>query len=192
MDSTNIFEGVKIRLTAIDPKTDAEVESAWTHAIDYACRRRKNPVRPMSPGEVRKDWEEKLKESDETRNTFYFAIRGNDAEAALVGFMVVDDIEWTNGQGFLSLFFKDDTSTAQYLPESLEVALRYVFNELNLYHIWMAVPAYASVEMHILEEAGFILEARQREMLYKAGRHHDQLLYGLLAEEWRQGQGRRA
>jgi len=186
MDNTNIFLGEKLRLTEIHPKTDAETEADWMQDMAYVNLRKQMPARPLSVMELRKDLEGKLKESDEGRRTFYYAIREKDNESSLVGFMYVVDIEWKNGQGFLKLLFKDEATTQMSMPESLQLALRYVFGELSLVHICMEVQDYAGAAITVIENAGFTLEARLREIAYHEGAYHDRYIYGLLAEEWRQ------
>jgi RimJ/RimL family protein N-acetyltransferase len=186
MDTTNIFLGEKLRLTEIHPKTDAETEADWMQDMAYVNLRKQMPARPLSVTALCKDLEEKLKESDEGRSTFYYAIRERDDESSLVGFMYVVDIEWKNGQGFLQLLFKDEATTHMSMPESLQLALRYVFDELSLVHICMEVLDYAEAAITVIENAGFQQEARLREIAYHAGAYHDHLIYGLLAEEWRQ------
>jgi len=189
MDETNIFVGERIRLTEINPKTDAEIEAQWTQDLSYARLRKKNPVRPLAPMEVRKDLDEKLKESDEGRRSFFYAMRDRQEESSLLGFMYITDVEWKNGQGFLQLLFKDDVTTALYIAESLHMALRYSFNELNLYHICMEVDDCALIHIQAIEDAGFKLEAHLREIAYINDAYHDRLIFGLLAEEWRNSQG---
>ena len=189
MDSTNIFEGERIRLTEINPKEDAEKESQWMHSIEYARFRAENPIRPMSVSEVRKDLEEKLKESDQERSSVYFAIRSRADEKELLGFFHVIDIEWSNGQGLLQILLGTEEIKKEYLVESLSLALRFAFDELNLYHIYFEIPSYDIDTIKVLEKAGFVQEACMREMIYHAGKYYDRIVLGLLAEEWRQKKG---
>lgn len=189
MDSTNIFEGEHIRLTEINPKEDAEKESQWMHSIEHARFRAENPVRPMSVSEVSKDLEEKLKESDQERSSFYFAIRSKADEKELLGFLHIINIEWSNGQGLLQILLGTEEIKKEFLVESLSLALRYIFDELNLYHIFCEIPSYDVDAINVLKKTGFIQEACMREMVYHTGQYHDRIALGLLAEEWRQKKG---
>jgi RimJ/RimL family protein N-acetyltransferase len=190
MELYDIFKSEHYQMTEVDPEKDSPIESGWTLNPAYARLRRKNPTRPMAPMEIKKDWEGKLKAMDESRNRFYYALRKRNTDEDLIGFVWVTNIEWTNGQGFLRFFFPDEESTSLYLSECLQMALGYVFDELNLYHIIMEIPSYAAKDVFIIEGAGFQLEARLREMIYFNQERHDRLMYGLMAEEWRQAQGR--
>lgn len=185
MEPANIFEGERLRLTEINPKGDAQIETEWMYDLDYARQRTSNPVHLLNPTQLSKDLEEKLKESEEGRSDFFYAIRTNQGEEQLVGFMFLTNIEWNNGQSFLQMLFKDEDATRSYLREGLDLALRYIFNEMNLYHVCMYVADFKETTIRILEECDFIPEARMRELIYHGGRYHDCFVYGLLAEEWR-------
>jgi len=189
MDQTNIFEGERIRLTDIDPKEDAEKDSQWMHSIEYARFRTENPVRPMSVSEVSKDLEEKLKESDQERSSFYYAVRLKTGEKDLLGFLHIIDIEWPNGQGLLQVLMGTEEIKKEYLEEALSLALRYAFDELNLYHIFCEIPSYDIDVIKAFEKAGFAQEACLREMVYHAGEYHDRIMFGIVGEEWRQKKG---
>ncbi len=190
MELTNIFLSEHLKLTEIDPKGDAQIEYEWMYDLDYARQRTSNPVHLLNPTQLSKDLEEKLKESDEGRSDFYYAIRTNQDEEQLVGFMFLTNIEWNNGQSFLQMLFKDKDAIKSCLKESLDLALRYIFNEMNLYHVCMYVADFKETTIRILEEYNFIPEARMRELIYHEGSYHDCFVYGLLAEEWRMNRGK--
>ncbi len=185
MELTNIFLSEHLKLTEIDPKGDAQIEYEWMNDLDYARQRTSNPVHLLNFTQLSKDLEEKLKGSEEGRSEFYYAIRTNQEKDQLVGFMFLNNIEWNNGQSFLQMLFKDEDAIRSYLKESLDLALRYIFNELNLYHVCMYVADFKETTIGILEEYSFVPEARIRELIYHEGNYHDCFVYGLLAEEWR-------
>ena len=189
MDSTNIFEGEHIRLTEINPKEDAEKETIWSHSIEYARARKENPVRPFSALESRKALEEKLKEAETEGNSFHFAIRSKNGKEDLLGFLDIANIEWKNGQGFIQLLMGNEEIEKEYLSESLQLGLRYAFDELNFYHVCIEVSDYAAHPISVLEKAGFQEEARLREIIFHQGEFHDRLILGLLDDEWRKQKG---
>ncbi|MGV8025173.1 MAG: GNAT family N-acetyltransferase [Anaerolineaceae bacterium] len=189
MDLTNIFEGERLCLTEINPKEDAEKDALWSHAIEYARARKKNPVRPISVLESRKSLEEELKEAENEGDRFHFAIRSKDEKEGLLGFLDVVNIEWKNGQGFIQILLGNEEISKEYLAESLQLGLRYIFDELNLYHVCVEVPAYEAAIIVVFEKAGFMHEACLREIIFHEGKYHDRILFGLLAEEWRMQKG---
>jgi hypothetical protein len=81
-----LFEGPNLRLTAINPETDAALEALWTLDLDYAETLRNSFGRPLMVGEVKKLQEKMIKEADEKRNQFHFAVRT--LEDTLIGFIL--------------------------------------------------------------------------------------------------------
>ncbi len=189
MDLTNIFEGERLHLTEINPKEDSEKDALWSHSIEYARARKGNPVRPISALESRKSLEEELKEAEEEGNRFHFAIRSRDEKEGLLGFLDVVNIEWKNGQGFIQILLGSEAICKEHLPESLQLGLRYAFDELNFYHVCMEIPVYEVATIAALEKAGFTREACLREIIFHEGKYHDRIIFGLLAEEWREQKG---
>ena len=185
MELTNIFLSEHLKMTEINPKGDAQIESEWMYDLDYARQRTSNPIHLLNPAQLSKDLEEKINESGESRSDFFYAIRTNQEKEELVGFMFLTNTEWNNGQSFLQMLFRDEEAIQSYLKEGLDLALRYIFNEMNLYHVCMYVADFKETTIRILEECNFIPEACMREMIYHDGGYHDCFVYGLLAEEWR-------
>ena len=82
--------------------------------------------------------------------------------------------------------------TAASLREEIESGFRDIsagHREIRVayfiwYRPWMTVGNDTSIH-HVLERLGMRLEARLREHEWIRGEPHDELLYGILAEEWR-------
>ncbi len=56
--NVQLFEGERVRLAPHDPDKDAEVESGWTHDPEYMRLVSADLVRPLSPGQIKKKYEE--------------------------------------------------------------------------------------------------------------------------------------
>ncbi len=63
--------------------------------------------------------------------------------------------------------------------------LTYAFRELNLYRIAAPTFEYNERAIKFLECAGFQLEVRRREAIYRDGKRWDALMFGILCEEWK-------
>jgi len=177
-----LFEGRNLRLTAINPETDAVIEASWTLDPDYAESLRDSYGRPMMVHEVKKLQERMNKESDEKRNQYHFAARLlNDT---LIGFVRLRWISWSNGFGQLQLNIAEAEMMDRYGLEALEMMLRYSFSELNLYRISVSAPEYNSPLTELYHRAGFTEEVRQREFYFRHGQLWDRLIFGLLRDEW--------
>ena len=177
-----LFEVPNLRLTAINPETDAFIEARWTLDMDYAETLRNSFGRPLMVGEVKKLQEKMLKEADEKRNQFHFAMRSLDD--TLIGFIHLPWVSWSNGFGQLQLSFGEQASLEQYGYTALQMILRYVYTELNLYRVSVSTPEYNERLIRLYRQAGFIEEVRQREFCFRNGQLWDRLIFGLLRDDW--------
>lgn len=177
-----LFEGEKIRFTAFDPEKDPEVFSRWSHDPEYMRLLDIEPVRPLSPFQVKKQYE--AMEKDKGRDLYYFVIRTR-ADDRVIGFVHLFWIEWNHGSARLKLGIGSPQDRGQgYGTEALNMALRYAFDELNLYRLTVMTMEYNTGAIRWLERAGFKPEVRRRQALNRDGRRWDVLSYGLLREEW--------
>lgn len=188
---TSLFEGSLICLTPIDPDNDAPIESRWTHDPVYTRLVSLNPVRPLSPAQVKKKYEAIDKEMEEKKNLFHMAVRTRPSpEAAspdsrLVGFARLQWIEWNNGCGAVQIGIGDPNDRHQgYGREALSLMLHYAFAELNLFRLAAIIPEYNLAALGLFQKAGFVEEVRRRESLNRDGRRWDLLHFGLLCTEW--------
>lgn len=182
--AVQLFEGEKIRLTALDVEKDAEVIARWTHDPEYGRLTGTQPTRPLSVFQVKKALEEQVKEAREKRHRFDFAIRLKEDER-LVGLATLQGIEWTHGHGWLSLSIGAAADRGMgYGGEALKLVLRYAFHELNLYRLNTRVGEDNVRGLAFLQRHGFEVEVRRRQALYRAERRWDELRLGFLREEW--------
>ena len=72
-----LFEGERVRLTPHDPEKDAETESGWTHDPEYLRRLSADPACPLSPGQIKKKYEEAGKEKNPTIRTMQHETTGD-------------------------------------------------------------------------------------------------------------------
>ena len=180
--NTLLFEGERVRLAPPEPERDAEIESKWTHDAEYMRLLSDAPMRPLSPVLIKKKYEEAEKEK--AHNRFHFAIRAK-ADDRLVGFVKLENIEWNNGGGRVTLGIGDPNDRGRgYGAEALKLLLRYAFAELNLHRVTADTFEYNEGALRFLERAGFVTEVRRRQAVHRDGRRWDVIKLGLLREEW--------
>ncbi len=183
MIETPMFEGSAVNLTAIDPDTDSHTISAWTQDMDIARLLVAGQPRALAPFEVRKLIEGMQKESEEAGTSFVFGIELRE-DGRTVGILRLNRINWTHTAGRIEIIVGEPVDQLPAFADALALGLRYAFAELNLYRLTAATPEYAYDRIDRLEEAGFVLELRLREFIYRADRLWDQLHYGILQSEW--------
>ena len=186
MISSQLFESQNLRLTYIDPEQDAKVEAGWTYDLDYAQELTEMPARPLGALAVQKLHEEEQKHVDERGNQYYFAIRLKEGDR-LAGFVRFPQVFWVHSSAWLRLSIADPAIVARFGAEALGMALRYGFREMNLYRIETVVPEYQQDMIGLLEDAGYLMEVRRRQVFYRNGRYYDALHFGLLQTEWKAG-----
>ena len=184
-----LFEGQRIRFTPFDHEKDPQIESRWSHNPAYLRMLGADIARPLTPDQVKKNYEEIEKEVDEKRTLFYFAIRTHgkkaDEEERLIGFARLYWIEWSNGTANIQLGIGDPGDWRQgYGGEALRMLLRYAFDELNLFRLMAVIPEYNQSAIHLFARAGFSEEVRRRQALNRDGRRWDMLHLGILRQEW--------
>jgi ribosomal-protein-alanine N-acetyltransferase len=183
MISTQLFEDKDIHLTAIDPEKDAAFESAWMHDLRYADLRRQGTYHPMSIFEVKKQFEEMQKESDQNGSQFYYSIRTK-TDNRLIGFIHMPWIAWSHGSVFMRLLIAENEDLSLYGRQTLEIVLAYIFKELNLYRVSVIFPEYNREMIALYESAGFCCEVQMRDFYFHDGRYYDQLIFGYRLENY--------
>ncbi len=186
--ATPLFEGCLVRLGQIDHEKDAQVISRWTHDAGFMRMMYPDPMRPLSPWQVKKEMDQLEKTIEEQRNLFHFRIRARQDDR-LLGFAEINWITWTNGAGYVRLGIGAPSDRRLgYGSEALSLLLYYGFVELNLHRLSAQIPAYNLPALALFRSFGFIEEVRRREALNRDCRQWDMLHYGLLAREWKEKQ----
>jgi RimJ/RimL family protein N-acetyltransferase len=183
--STQLFEGKLIRLGAIDHEKDPEVESRWTHDLSYLRTLERDAGRPASPAQMKKKYEAIEKQLEESKNSFYFTIRSKEDDR-LLGFVRLFWIEWNHATGNLQMGIGDPLERSKgYGSEALNLALRFAFDELNLYRLSAVLGEDNPGGLRFFQRFGFVEEVRRRQAVHRDGRYYDLLHLGLLADDWR-------
>jgi len=181
---TQLFEGKDIRFGPIDHEKDPEIESKWTHDSGFMRMYEIEPAHPMSPAMLKKKYEKLEKEIDENKNIYYFTIHAKEDDR-LIGKAMINHIEWSNGNGWIRLGIGAETDRRKgYGVQALEMMLRFVFSELNLYRVTAPVQEYNEAGIALLKKFGFTEEVRRRQALDRDGLRWDLLIFGLLKDEW--------
>ncbi len=180
---TQLFDNGRFTLTAYDLDQDAAVESAWTQDLLYVRWLLDEPARPMSAFELKKLYEKQAKEADENGRQFQFAVRAKQ-DGSLVGFIRIPWVAWNNNLCRLRLYLPDDAAVQTCGDEILQLALNFIFRELNLELVTVDLSEANQALRTLLERFGFSLEVRRREAHYQHGRYWDELVFSLQRSAW--------
>lgn len=73
-----------------------------------------------------------------------------------------------------------------YAAEAVVLVLRFMFAERRYHKCLAAIFAHNEASLALFRRLGFTEEGRLREHVYFAGRHHDLVMMGMLADEFDQ------
>jgi RimJ/RimL family protein N-acetyltransferase len=71
-----------------------------------------------------------------------------------------------------------------YGTDALLLLIEYAFNMLDVRKVWLNTMSLNERVMRQMQKVGFVLEGRQRESVHADGQWYDDMVYGLLREEW--------
>lgn len=176
-----MFRGELVRLDAWDLERDVPELAAWHLEMGFQRMGFDQAIRPASLDDVRKFIEQWR---DDWPASITFAVRALDDDR-LVGMTRLYDIEGHHGTAVLGLSIGREGEWGKgYGTDASRVTIRYGFQELNLYRIWLDVFGYNDRAQALYRRLGFTEEGRLREHFERDGRRHDVILMGLLRPEW--------
>jgi RimJ/RimL family protein N-acetyltransferase len=180
-----MFESSLINLAPIDYEKDAEIESRWTHDLDFVRRLGARPARPLSLAQVKKRYEKIEKEMEEKKSGYYFTIRLRDDDR-MVGFAQILLIDWSHGSGSMMIGIGDPHDRNQsYGTQAMRLLLNLAFNELNFHRLGASILEDNPDGLRFLKKFGFVEEVRRRQAVLRQGKRLDVIHLGLLQAEWR-------
>jgi len=175
----DLFRGSLVRLAAANPDTDADLWAGWGRDSEFLRLLDSDPAKPWSRQQTRKELEEEPKP-----HAFPFVIRTL-ADDRLVGFIGLWIPYWNQGDGWVGIGIGDRKDWGKgYGTDAMGVLLRYAFTEINLRRVSLGLFAYNPRAQRAYEKAGFVLEGRMRQTLFRDGQRMDDLVMGVLREEW--------
>jgi len=77
-----------------------------------------------------------------------------------------------------------DYWSKSYGTEAARLLINYGFQQLNLHRISSSAIAFNERSIKLHKKVGFREEGRLRQAMFKNGQYHDQVLFGILSEEW--------
>ncbi|HSD83117.1 MAG TPA: GNAT family protein [Anaerolineae bacterium] len=173
--------GQLVRLSAINPETDAEVFARWEVDSEYMRQLDSGPHQPHQAKKIKEGIE---KEQQENSNTSAFAVRTL-ADDTLIGFVAFDEVNWHHGDTYVAIGIGDPSYRGHgYGTDAMRVMLRYGFTELNLWRVQLNTFSYNERALKSYLKAGFVLEGRQRGMLLRDGQRWDLVYMSVLREDW--------
>ncbi|MCX6764166.1 MAG: GNAT family protein [Candidatus Nealsonbacteria bacterium] len=163
-------------------KSDLECLLKWmndTEVNQYLLNR--FPMTEITEGK----WIEEL--STTRRNTdIVFMIEVKQKPIGICGLHMINLIDQNAGVG-MAIGEKKYWSKG-YGTESLRLLVNYAFRNLNLNSLSAGAMDFNERSIKMQKKIGFQREGRRRQHFFKNGKFHDEILFGLLREEWKKKQ----
>ncbi len=182
----DLFRGELVHFTFEEPETRAKAELRWQQDSEYV-RLAGNEPEPLSSEKKIREWFDKQAENGPQRERYSFSVRTLDDDR-YIGYlgMWVDLIQ---SEAWVGLGIGDRENWSKgYGTDMMKICLRYVFTELYLERLSLALHEYNPRALRSYENCGFRLEGRTRKDVLREGRRTDTLWMGILREEWLQMQ----
>ncbi|NQX11163.1 GNAT family N-acetyltransferase [Microbacteriaceae bacterium VKM Ac-2855] len=174
---TGLLEGERIRLRSLaDPDLPALVrwwaDPAWAVLQQGAIR----PQRAEQIAELFRSWS-----INSDASAVGFSV---EAGGQLIGHVALFGAALPTRIGTLGIVIRPEFVSKGLGTEALRTVLRYGFAEMGLNKVELRVWSFNERAIAAYEKAGFVREGVRRAATFHSGAFHDEVLYGILAEEF--------
>lgn len=173
------IEGRLVRLRHHRPENLSAV-LRWYGDADLG-RLTRYQTRPMSSLEVERYFEARLLASDSLAYAIHIA-----ATDRLIGITTFSALDPDNGSALFHITIGERDVWGQgFGTEAARLMVRHAFERLNLHRVALSVFSFNERAIRSYEKAGFRIEGRLREAVWRDGRYWDEVQMGILDWEWR-------
>jgi diamine N-acetyltransferase len=122
-------------------------------------------------------WFEYINESDDVE---MFGIERGMPFDDFVGVCGLTNINWVNRTAEISIYVAKKYQGKGIAGDALELLRQKALDEFGLNRLYAEIYAFNTVSIKLFESAGYTLEGRMKQHVWKNGGFHDALIYGLL------------
>lgn len=174
------LSGRRVYLRALE-ETDVERCHRWIN--DPEVRRFLLSIRPMDLVAER-SWFAAIPRSSPPSDVL-FSICLHEGERH-IGTTALHRIDWPNRKATSGTLIGEKETWGQgYGTEAKDLLLRYAFDTLGLHRVSSEVLAFNERSARHLVSNGYVEEGRRRSSIFRDGKWWDEVLFGVLADEWR-------
>jgi len=141
---------------------------------------------PMRPDDIRRFFEARVSGAGSLAMAIH--LRGSDR---LIGTCAFSQLDGDNGSALYHITIGErDCWGRGYGSEATALMLEHAFGTLHLHRVGLSVFAFNERAIRAYRKVGFVVEGRAREAIWRDGGFGDELLMGILEQEWRAVRGR--
>ena len=181
LDYSNYFwQTDKIRLRAL---TVDDADDRFAHSLDSISREEFNiGIELPTTVELQKAWLEKYGGCKQINDMIVFAIETH--QQVYVGLVTINNIDERHGKFGFSVIIDRQHRRRGYAEDAVRLILKYGFMERRFHKCNSSCASYNTASAQLHKKLGFIQEGRLRKEWFWNGEHHDELIFGLLLEEY--------
>jgi RimJ/RimL family protein N-acetyltransferase len=167
---------------------DIPTVAAWYESVDDLAMFHRRMSVPLSPEALAAQWRESLLET-EPRESYWFAIDDDEEERRLVAFTGIEDISYAHGDALMPIFVSAPVRRRGIAVRARALLLDIAFDQLRLARITSIHRADNTGSAKMNKACGFREEGRMRSAWFGGGVRVDLMVFGILADEWREHRG---
>ncbi len=174
-----MYTGQKVRLREYRKE---DIERALCYINDPEIKRLLTPGIPyLNTLEDERKWVEGL---SATKDNYSFAIENLEDEK-YIGGCGLNSIDWKNSVAVVGIFIGDKSYWGKgYGTDAMNVLLKFIFEQMNIHKVKLNVFSYNERAIKSYEKCGFKVEGVVRQEIFRDGRYYDDIIMGLLKEEY--------
>jgi len=178
--SESILDGDLVRLREYHKE---DLPLAWKYVNDWEVRKFLNPGISLPwKFEEEEKWYEEL--SSKNEKNYSFAIERK-SDNQYIGGCGINDLDWKNSVATVGIFLGKAFLSHGYGTDAMRILVNFIFSEMNIHKILLRVFAFNERAIKSYQKVGFKIEGTLRSQIFREGKYHDEILMGVLEEEWR-------
>jgi RimJ/RimL family protein N-acetyltransferase len=183
----DLFQGELVCLVREEPEAAAKTFARWERDSEYMRLMDDEPAHMLSDKMIIKrmgDLEERLRDK-----LFFFFIKPL-TDDRLIGFVNLFLFSKFHREVWVGIGLGEkDFWGKGYGTDAMRLAVRYAFQELNMYRVSLDVFDYNLRAIRSYQKVGFVPEGRIRQSICRDGKRHDLMIMGILRDEWLANEG---
>ncbi|GAA0729576.1 GNAT family protein [Clostridium malenominatum] len=174
-----MYTGEKVKLREYKKE---DVKPAQSYVNNPEVKRLLTPGIPFpNTLEDEEKWVESL---SATKDVYSFAIETLQ-DNKYIGGCGINSIDWKNSVALVGIFIGDkDYWGKGYGTDAMKTLVKFIFEQMNINKVKLNVFSFNERAIKSYEKCGFKIEGVLRQELYRDGKYHDDILMGILREDW--------
>lgn len=174
-----MYTGQKIRLREYRRE---DVKNAQDYINDPEVKKLLHPGIPfLFTYEDEMKWFDSL---SATKENYSFAIETLE-DGRYIGGCGINHINWKNSVITVGIFIGDKNYWGKgYGTDAMKTLVKFIFEQMNINKIKLQVFSFNERAIKSYEKCGFKVEGILRKEIFRDGKYHDEIIMGLLREEW--------